>query len=118
MPEFSKVRVRRGSVLVGKHELEGDDLLVLYDCSNPRGEHERAVFVGASGERALRSLILSDVLMEEDIMTPLHELKERLDDEIAKKVKPDSRVPLDRDPVPGPFEELVRDYYERLGSGE
>ena len=57
-------------------------------------------------------------LMEEELMKPLMELKERLDDEVAKREKPDSRVPLDRDPVPGPFEELVREYYERLGSGE
>ena len=57
-------------------------------------------------------------LMEEDIMTPLSDLKERLNEEISKREKPDSRLPLDRDPVPGPFEDLVREYYERLGSGE
>lgn len=57
-------------------------------------------------------------LMEDDLMTPLAELKKRLEEEIAKREKPDSRVPLDRDPVPGPFEDLVREYYERLGSGE
>ncbi|MFP6867349.1 MAG: hypothetical protein VCA35_15510 [Roseibacillus sp.] len=57
-------------------------------------------------------------LMEEDIMTPLSDLKERLEEEISKREKPDSRLPLDRDPVPGPFEDLVREYYERLGSGE
>jgi hypothetical protein len=57
-------------------------------------------------------------LMEEAIMTPLTELKERLEEEITKREKPDSRLPLDRDPVPGPFEDLVREYYERLGSGE
>ena len=51
-------------------------------------------------------------------MTPLTEIKERLDEEIAKREKPDSRLPLDRDPVPGAFEDLVREYYERLGSGE
>jgi hypothetical protein len=51
-------------------------------------------------------------------MTPLTELKERLEEEITKREKPDSRLPLDRDPVPGPFEDLVREYYERLGSGE
>jgi hypothetical protein len=57
-------------------------------------------------------------LMEEAIMTPLADIRERLDEEIEKRAKPDSRLPLDRDPVPGPFEELVREYYERLGSGE
>jgi hypothetical protein len=56
--------------------------------------------------------------MEQEIMTPLAELKERLDEEISKREQPDSRLPLDRDPVPGVFEELVREYYERLGSGE
>jgi hypothetical protein len=57
-------------------------------------------------------------LMQDGIMNPLAELRERLEEEITKRDKPDSRLRLDRDPVPGPFEDLVREYYERLGSGE
>jgi len=57
-------------------------------------------------------------LLEDEIMEPLRALRNRVDEELAKRERPDSRVPLDRDPVPAPYEDLVRDYYERLGSGE
>ena len=71
--------------------------------------------------RAELGLPVGRPILEELATLPLAEaaeLRERLDEEIAKQEKPDARVPLDRDPVPGPFEELVREYYERLGSGE
>ncbi len=57
-------------------------------------------------------------LVDEQVTRPLAELRERLDEELAKREKPDARLPLDRDPVPEAFEDLVRQYYERLGSGE
>lgn len=57
-------------------------------------------------------------LLDEQIMKPLVELRQRIDDELSRIEEPESRLPLDRDPVPGPYEELVRKYYERLGSGE
>jgi len=41
-----------------------------------------------------------------------------LADEIAKRETPDSLVPVDRDPVPTRYRDLVRSYYERLGSGK
>ena len=56
-------------------------------------------------------------LVEEDVRQPLVELQERLAEEIAKRESPDSLVPTDRDPVPERYRELVRKYYERLGSG-
>ena len=46
------------------------------------------------------------------------ELQQRLADEIAKQESPDSLVPVDRDPVPTRYRDLVRGYYERLGSGK
>ena len=48
---------------------------------------------------------------------PMIELQNRLADEIAKHESPDSLVPVDRDPVPTRYRDLVRGYYERLGSG-
>jgi hypothetical protein len=57
-------------------------------------------------------------LLEEGVLAPLTELRERLDEELSKRERPDSKLPLDRDPVPGPYEDLVREYYERLGRGE
>lgn len=56
-------------------------------------------------------------LVEDDVQKPLVELQRRLAEEIAKRESPESLVPTDRDPVPQRYRELVRKYYERLGSG-
>ena len=42
----------------------------------------------------------------------------RLAEEIARRESPDALVPIDRDPVPKRFSDMVRLYYERLGSGK
>jgi hypothetical protein len=52
------------------------------------------------------------------IAKPLVELQSRLREELARIEPTDKLVPVDRDPVPPRFLELVRRYYERLGSGE
>ena len=57
-------------------------------------------------------------LVDLGVVKPLNELKEKIGEEIAKREKPDAQVPLDRDPVPRAYEDLVKRYYERLGSGE
>ena len=36
--------------------------------------------------------------------------------ELARREKPDSLVPIDRDPVPQKFTDLVKRYYEKLGT--
>jgi len=41
-----------------------------------------------------------------------------LNEELARRESPDSLVPIDRDPVPNKFSDLVRRYYEKLGSSE
>jgi len=51
------------------------------------------------------------------ITQPLAELRERVNEELAKRESQDSLTPLDRDPVPTRFKELVRRYYSELGSG-
>ncbi len=56
-------------------------------------------------------------LVEDDVQKPLVELQRRLAEEIAKRESPESLAPTDRDPVPQRYRELVRKYYERLGSG-
>ena len=57
-------------------------------------------------------------LVEQQITKPLTELRNRIGEELAK-LKPDEAiVPIDRDPVPGRFAELVRRYYENLGGDE
>lgn len=57
-------------------------------------------------------------LVRLEILEPLAELQEQLREEIARRESPDALVPIDRDPVPDKYAELVRRYYERLGSGK
>jgi hypothetical protein len=54
-------------------------------------------------------------LVKTDIRAPLAELRNRVVEELARREKPDSLVPIDRDPVPQKFTERVRKYYEELG---
>jgi hypothetical protein len=57
-------------------------------------------------------------LVREQIIRPLTELSKNLGDELAKLQSDESLVPIDRDPVPDRFTELVRRYYENLGGGD
>ena len=57
-------------------------------------------------------------MVRTSVHQPMIELQQRLADEIAKQESPDSLVPVDRDPVPTRYRDLVRGYYERLGSGK
>ena len=57
-------------------------------------------------------------LVREQITKPLVELRKRLAEELAKLESDEALVPIDRDPVPGRFAELVRRYYENLGGGD
>jgi hypothetical protein len=56
-------------------------------------------------------------LVRTSIYGPMLELRDRLAEEIARREPTDEVVPLDRDPVPDRYAELVEQYYERLGSG-
>ncbi|MHC4323081.1 MAG: coiled-coil domain-containing protein [Planctomycetota bacterium] len=57
-------------------------------------------------------------LVEQQITSPLTELRNRIVEELAKLKSDEAMVPIDRDPVPGRFAELVRRYYENLGGDE
>lgn len=57
-------------------------------------------------------------LVRMKILEPLDEIRDRLREEIARRESPDSLVPIDRDPVPEKYADLVRRYYERIGSGK
>jgi hypothetical protein len=57
-------------------------------------------------------------LVQRQVAGPLVELRDRVFEELARQDEDGSLVPLDRDPVPVRYRELVRGYYERLGSGE
>lgn len=53
-----------------------------------------------------------------DVAGPLLEVREELAKELARREPGDRLAPIDRDPVPGPYLELVRQYYEDLGKGD
>lgn len=54
-------------------------------------------------------------VVQSEISKPMAELRAKLQQEIAKRESKDALVPIDRDPVPGRFTDLVRRYYEKLG---
>ena len=57
-------------------------------------------------------------LVKSQISGPLVEVRNRVAEELARREKSDSLVPIDRDPVPGKYSDLVRRYYEKLGNEE
>ena len=52
------------------------------------------------------------------VIKPLVEVRDRITEELARRQSTDSLVPIDRDPVPTRYTELVRRYYEQLGKSE
>lgn len=54
-------------------------------------------------------------LVKTEIARPLAELRTRISEELARRESKEALVPIDRDPVPTRYSELVRRYYEELG---
>lgn len=52
------------------------------------------------------------------ITDPLVELRDRVAEELAKRDDGNSLAPVDRDPVPQQYRDLVRKYYQELGAGK
>ncbi|QDT89430.1 DUF4175 family protein [Gimesia algae] len=57
-------------------------------------------------------------LVNAQILEPLVELQNILSNEISKRGEETSLAPIDRDPVPEKYSDLVRLYYEELGNGK
>ncbi len=57
-------------------------------------------------------------LVQQQITKPLTELRKHLSDKLAQLQSDEALVPIDRDPVPSRFAELVRRYYENLGGND
>ena len=55
-------------------------------------------------------------LVQTQLAGPLAEVRQRVSEELAKRQSTDALVPIDRDPVPTKFSELVRRYFEKLGT--
>jgi hypothetical protein len=79
--------------------------------------------VAAARERArvLRQEFRSDhkkpdwAVVRLQVMQPLAEVRDRIADELARRESREALVPIDRDPVPNRYSDLVRRYYEELG---
>jgi hypothetical protein len=56
--------------------------------------------------------------VQTQIAEPLVEVRNRVAEELAKRESKDALVPIDRDPVPTQFSDLVRRYYEKLGQNK
>jgi hypothetical protein len=57
-------------------------------------------------------------LVNLEIVRPLVEVRERIADELSRHESSESLAPIDRDPVPNKYGELVRRYYETLGNSQ
>ncbi|MBI4662701.1 MAG: hypothetical protein HY735_28135 [Verrucomicrobia bacterium] len=57
-------------------------------------------------------------LVKAQILEPLVEVRHRISEELARRESSDPMVPIDRDPVPRKFSDLVRRYYETLGGSQ
>ncbi|MCP5518788.1 MAG: hypothetical protein H7A45_16210 [Verrucomicrobiales bacterium] len=55
------------------------------------------------------------VVVQLEIVKPLVEVRDLIREELARRDSTDELAPIDRDPVPGRYTELVRRYYEELG---
>jgi energy-converting hydrogenase A subunit M len=51
------------------------------------------------------------------VLKPLVEVSNQINEDLARREPGENLVPIDRDPVPGRYSELVRRYYEQLGKG-
>jgi hypothetical protein len=54
-------------------------------------------------------------VLELQVVKPLVEVRHRIAEELARRESHNALAPIDRDPVPGRYAELVRRYYEDLG---
>ena len=80
------------------------------DLANAR---EQARRMRVEAKRDLKKPDWAQVELE--VLKPLVEVRRRVREELARRESDDALVPIDRDPVPGRYTDLVRRYYEELG---
>jgi hypothetical protein len=56
--------------------------------------------------------------LRQQVVAPMADVRNQLQDDLARLANSKSLVPLDHDPVPENFSEMVRKYYEKLGGGQ
>lgn len=57
-------------------------------------------------------------LVRQFVGRPLVELRDAVSRELMRRESPEALVPIEKEPVPPAYAELVKRYYERLGSGK
>ncbi|MBL9173051.1 MAG: hypothetical protein JNL10_05915 [Verrucomicrobiales bacterium] len=77
------------------------------------GARERARLMRLEYRRDLKKPDWATVRLE--VLKPLVEVRQQIAEELARRGSRDALVPIDRDPVPTRYTELVRKYYEELG---
>jgi len=98
-------RLRNVEELLNQPELRNEAAKVLDNARALRIEHERNNEAPQADNLAMR------------ITQPLVELRNRVAEELAKRDTDNPMVPVDRDPVPPAFRDLVKRYYKELGNG-
>ena len=77
------------------------------------GARERARLMRLEYRRDLKKPDWATVQLQ--VIKPLVEVRQQIAEELARRGSKDALVPIDRDPVPTRYTELVRRYYEELG---
>jgi hypothetical protein len=98
-------RLRNVEELLNQPELRNEAAKVLDNARAMRIDHERNDAAPQVDHLQMR------------ILNPLVELRDRVAEELAKRDTKNPMVPVDRDPVPPAFRELVKRYYQELGNG-
>jgi hypothetical protein len=98
-------RLRNVEELLNQPELRNEAAKVLDNARAMRIDHERNDAAPQVEYLQMR------------ILNPLVELRDRVAEELAKRDTKNPMVPVDRDPVPPAFRELVKRYYQELGNG-
>lgn len=99
-------RLRNLEEALGNPELRNQVATVLDRARQYRGDYERH-----SDQPAVEFL-------NTRIVAPLVELRDKVTEELARREGKNPLAPVDRDPVPEAYRELVQKYYEQLGAGK
>jgi hypothetical protein len=73
---------------------------------------------GFRAEYRLRGRRAPGEIVRVQVLQPMNEIRVQLQEDLARLENAHSLVPLDHDPVPDNYSELVRKYYEKLGGGQ
>ena len=99
-------RLRNLEEMLSNPELRNEAATVLDRARHLRSEFQRAALAPSADH--LNSRIIS----------PLVELRDKVTEELARREGKNPLSPVDRDPVPEAYRELVQKYYEQLGAGK